>query len=61
MQHEMFLMSADMREVYARLSAKRKADVADHSAPLVRENTRANTSPSAPDSGQEGCNMNPSG
>ena len=49
MEHEMLLVDADFK-VVARMKARRKhADVADHSARLVSGNTRANTSPSAPD------------
>ena len=49
MTHKLILMSHDFKEVHKVIVARRKADVADHSDPLVRDNTRANTSPSAPE------------
>ena len=48
-----FELNADLNEVWLRLAGNFKADVADHSARFVHENTRANTSPSAPDLGMD--------
>ena len=48
MEHKMILMDADFNVKAVVVARRKHADVAEHSARLVSGNTRANTSPSAP-------------
>lgn len=58
MQHEMFLMSADMREVYARLSARRKAPLVERAQHGIRiPEDAVQVCDGAPDSGRKECSL----